>query len=73
MSAPAIASLACGQEANLENMDAINDRIRIRAYELSSLRGFAPGHEDEDWFQAEREILDALAPNGDGGSMPVEA
>ena len=37
--------------ANLE------DEIRIRAYQLYEERGYLPGHEDEDWLVAEREIL----------------
>lgn len=37
------------------------DRIATRAYELASQRGFDPGHELEDWLQAEREI-EAGAP-----------
>ena len=32
------------------------DRIARRAYELAAERGFRPGHELEDWLQAEREI-----------------
>jgi hypothetical protein len=31
-------------------------RIAERAYELATRRGFSPGHELEDWLQAEREI-----------------
>ena len=31
--------------------------IRCRAYELYEQRGCTPGHEDEDWLVAEREIL----------------
>ena len=36
------------------NMD---DEIRRLAYLLSERRGFEPGHETEDWLNAEREIL----------------
>ena len=32
------------------------ERISARAYELAAQRGFNPGHELEDWLQAEREI-----------------
>jgi hypothetical protein len=31
--------------------------IRSRAYELYKKRGYAPGHEHEDWLIAEQEIL----------------
>ena len=35
----------------------VEGEIRQRAYELYVQRGFEPGHEDEDWLLAEREIL----------------
>ena len=31
--------------------------VRRRAYELYEQRGCTPGHEDEDWLVAEREVL----------------
>jgi hypothetical protein len=31
--------------------------IRRRAYELYEQRGCTPGHEDDDWLVAEREVL----------------
>jgi hypothetical protein len=34
-----------------------SDEIRRRAYLLSEQRGFEPGHETEDWLNAEREVL----------------
>lgn len=38
--------------------DADERRARVgrRAYELAEQRGFAPGHELEDWLRAESEI-----------------
>jgi len=33
------------------------DRIRERAYELYEGRGREPGQDEQDWFRAEREIL----------------
>jgi hypothetical protein len=33
-----------------------HDEIARRAYELFEARGGEPGHELEDWFQAEREL-----------------
>jgi hypothetical protein len=33
------------------------ERIRRRAYELYVMRGKAPGHELDDWLQAEQEIV----------------
>ncbi len=35
----------------------LEEEIRIRAYQLYEERGYTPGHEDEDWLVAEREIL----------------
>lgn len=35
----------------------VDDEIRRRAYELSEARGFIPGHENDDWLVAEREVL----------------
>jgi hypothetical protein len=35
------------------------DRIRERAYELYERRGREPGQHEQDWLQAEREILSA--------------
>jgi Protein of unknown function (DUF2934) len=32
-------------------------KIRDRAYQLYQERGNTPGHENEDWLRAEREIL----------------
>ena len=35
----------------------VEEEIRRRAYELYEQRGGAPGHERDDWFLAEREVL----------------
>ena len=37
-------------------IDCLSDLVRKRAYELFEARGCQPGHELEDWLQAEREI-----------------
>jgi len=34
----------------------LHDEIRKLAYLLSERRGFAPGHETEDWLMAEHEV-----------------
>ena len=41
------------------NMSTVNleEEIRVRAYQLYEERGYTPGHENEDWLVAEREIL----------------
>jgi Protein of unknown function (DUF2934) len=35
----------------------LDAKIRQRAFQLYEERGCAPGHEHEDWLQAEREVL----------------
>lgn len=32
------------------------EMVAKRAYDLAEKRGFSPGHELDDWLQAEREI-----------------
>jgi hypothetical protein len=34
------------------------DAVSVRAYYKAQNRGFWPGHETEDWLEAEREMLD---------------
>ena len=41
---------------------AVQKRIALRAYELYLQRGGADGHPDEDWLQAEREIMPKQEP-----------
>ena len=38
----------------------LEDLIRERAYNLFEARGGEFGHDLEDWFQAEREVLEAM-------------
>ncbi|MDD5033179.1 MAG: DUF2934 domain-containing protein [Methylococcaceae bacterium] len=40
-------------------------RIAEAAYYRAQKRGFEPGFEEEDWVEAEREILCALQNTGD--------
>jgi hypothetical protein len=37
----------------------LRQQIADRAYLLAEARGFAPGHDFEDWLQAERDVLAA--------------
>jgi len=37
--------------------ETLESEIRVRAYELYERRGREPGHESEDWFVAEREVI----------------
>ena len=36
----------------------LENRIRERAYQLYDARGCAPGKDQQDWLQAEHEIMD---------------
>jgi hypothetical protein len=42
--------------ANSQSPD-LDAQIRQRAYELYQERGCTPGHENQDWLQAEAEVL----------------
>lgn len=42
------------------NKNELQDEIRRRAYELYQERGCEPGHEVEDWFEAERQVMARL-------------
>jgi hypothetical protein len=37
--------------------DDLAAEIRMRAYEIYAQRGYTNGRSDQDWFEAEREIL----------------
>lgn len=37
--------------------EGVREMIRARAYELYLIRGDMPGHEAEDWFRAEHEVI----------------
>ena len=52
----ATATAVTNPEANGSQTD-LEAEIRRRAYELYAQRGYTPGHENDDWFVAEREIL----------------
>ena len=43
--------------SNPAQAQSVEEKIRIRAYLLFEKRGGEPGHELEDWLQAEAEIL----------------
>ncbi|HJQ67344.1 MAG TPA: DUF2934 domain-containing protein [Blastocatellia bacterium] len=40
--------------------DQVQTMISMRAYEIYQIRGGEPGHDAEDWFRAENEILTFL-------------
>ena len=55
MTAPALAKPRVAETGNLP----LEERIRLRAYELYVQRGNESGSELEDWLQAEEEIQTA--------------
>jgi hypothetical protein len=54
VTAPAVTNPEMKQNGSQTDLEA---EIRRRAYELYAQRGYTPGHENDDWFVAEREIL----------------
>jgi len=51
---------ANGAELAPTSAEQRHQRIAVTAYYLAQARGFEPGHEQEDWFAAER-LIDAGA------------
>jgi hypothetical protein len=45
-----------GNGAASPNLE-LEPEIRARAYEIYAQRGYTNGRADEDWFEAEREVL----------------
>ena len=45
------------QEARPSSLELTEELIRKRAYDLYEQRGREPGHDREDWFKAEAEIM----------------
>jgi len=43
---------------------SLEDEIRQAAYLMAERRGFEPGHEVDDWFAAEREVLERYQQHG---------
>ncbi len=43
--------------ASAPQVQGSDDRIRERAFEFYEKRGGQPGHDLQDWFRAERQIL----------------
>ncbi len=56
-------------------LETLTEKIRRRAFELFSERGFAEGDEFNDWYRAEREICwpaSELVENDDGYELKLE-
>jgi hypothetical protein len=49
----------------------VHEMICRRAYEIYQDRGRGPGHDRDDWLQAEREILDGLIGQARAGRLEV--
>ena len=52
-------SSAAARSAFAGNPPDIKAQIRQRAHEIYAARGGEPGHDVEDWLQAEREVKGA--------------
>lgn len=50
---------ACSEDSCCPDDLAIN--VSECAYYKAEKRGFAPGHEIEDWYEAEKEILESFS------------
>jgi len=48
--------VSCIRDTSGCPLDGLPELIRMRAYELYTARGKQPGHDLDDWLQAEREI-----------------
>ena len=48
---------------NLSMPRELHIEIERRAYELAQRRGFDPGHELEDWLEAERQVVFGMPRN----------
>lgn len=44
--------------ARVDDVDVLQSMIAEAAYYKAESRGFAPGHEMEDWLEAENDIMD---------------
>jgi coproporphyrinogen III oxidase-like Fe-S oxidoreductase len=50
--------------------DELRARIAEAAYHRAEQRGFEPGHEMEDWIEAEKAIKGALLPEREPAELP---
>jgi hypothetical protein len=57
--------------ATLDQDTAIQEEIRHKAYERYCSRGYQPGHEAEDWAEAEKEVRGRLWSRGSGSEAPL--
>jgi hypothetical protein len=51
-------TVSAGSNGNSRRSSAeLQSEIRLRAYELFARRGYAHGMDEQDWLEAEREVL----------------
>jgi hypothetical protein len=57
--------LTFGNNARAElSQDELRKLVSEAAYYRAKQRGFTPGHEEEDWIQAEAEVLRRIGADG---------
>jgi Protein of unknown function (DUF2934) len=61
---PVVTEGNAGFSASSHSHDTRTDMIAKAAYQLAEQRGFAPGHELDDWLAAEFEVNQRLMGNG---------
>jgi hypothetical protein len=57
--------------AQIDPEVAIQEEIRLKAYERYCSRGYEPGHEAEDWVEAEKEVRGRMWSRGSGSEAPL--
>lgn len=53
---PTEAQASAGRAEARANKGPTQEQIRLRAFQIFESRGAIPGHDAEDWMQAEREL-----------------
>src|SRR5262245_23455709 len=57
-----------GLSGTLEAGESLRRRVQERAYELFVRRGRGPGHDVQDWLEAEKQVLGEIASRAGSGS-----
>jgi hypothetical protein len=60
----ALAGTYCNTDTSGSPIERISELIRVRAYQLYEEHGRGPGHESDDWLQAEQELKRHLNLSG---------
>jgi hypothetical protein len=57
--------LSLGNDARIQiTQDELRKLVSEAAYYRAKQRGFTPGHEEDDWIQAEAEVLRRIGADG---------